>query len=241
MKIKLSNLLSMFLAIGTAAAFEPPKLTTTSPGLWGVGVSPATKTVSLTFDQPMAPGMTAWLGRSSLVPEVDLNSKVSDDRRTFDLKVSLQPGKVYVLGLNEKGIPGVGFQNDKGLSLPPTFLVFQTAGNPPPDEAPPRVVSTLPANGAQTLDSTKLKAVTVNFDKPMQSAKHGLHMRENGRDIDLAKARFQYSPDGKSFTLAYDFKPSSKYEFVLNSVQDIGFTTLKRIPLWPVQFAFTTA
>jgi hypothetical protein len=103
------------------------------------------------------------------------------------------------------------------------------------------VVSTLPANGAQTLDSTKLKSVTVNFDKPMQSAKHGLHMRENGKDIDLAKARFQYSPDGKSFTLAYEFKPSSKYEFVMNSVQDIGFATLKRIPLWPVQFAFTTA
>ncbi len=221
---------------------ESPKLTATSPTFWAIGINPTNqKVISVTFDQPMRSGFSSWLGRSSVAPSSDAAPVESENHLTFSLPVGLQAGKVYVFALNEKGIPGVGFQNEKGLTLPPTFLVFQTTGNPPPDEAPPRVVSTLPANGAQTLDSTKLKSVAVNFDKPMQSAKHGLHMRENGKDIDLAKARFQYSPDGKSFTLAYDFKPSSKYEFVLNSVQDIGFATVKRIPLWPVQFAFTTA
>ena len=42
------------------------------------------------------------------------------------------------MGLNERGIPGVGFQNDKGISLKPTYLVFQTAGNRLAEDAPPR-------------------------------------------------------------------------------------------------------
>jgi len=218
----------------------PPKVVDTSPKAWQTGVS-APQNVSATFDQPMSPAYTAWIGRSSVVQEVDPDSSISPDRRTFTTKAVIQAGKVYVFSLNEKRIPRVGFQNNKGLSAPPYFLVFQTVGNVPPDEAPPRVISTNPTNGVQTLDSAKLKSVAVTFDKPMQASKHGLHMRENGKDIDLAKARFQYSPDGKSFTLAYDFKPSSKYEFVLNSTEDIGFASTKRIPLWPVQFAFTTA
>lgn len=219
----------------------PPKVVETSPKAWQTGVSAPQNQVSVTFDQPMSPAYTAWIGRSSVVQEVNPGSSVSPDRHTFTTNAVIQAGKVYVFSLNEKGIPGVGFQNNKGLSAPPYFLVFQTAGNVTPDEAPPRAVSTIPSNGAQQLDSTNLKSITITFDKAMQSSKHGLHMRENGKDIDVAKARFQYSPNGRSFTLAYDFKPSSKYEFVLNSTQDIGFATTKRIPLWPVQFAFTTA
>jgi len=124
--------------------------------------------------------------------------------------------------------------------LPPTFLVFQTAGTPSPDDTPPHTVSTIPSNGAQNLDPRKLKSITINFDRAMQSSKHGLHMHENGKGVDLSKARFQYSADGKAFTVACELKPSSTYEFELNSTQDIGFTSIKRIPLWPVRFAFST-
>ncbi len=188
----------------------------------------------------MSPAFTAWMGRSSVVPQLDLDSKISPDRKTFSLNVSFQPGKVYVFALNEKKIPGVGFQNQRGKSAPPYFLVFQTAGNPAPEDAPPRALSTIPGNGAKDLDPAKLKSVTITFDKPMQTTKHGLHMQENKKEVDLSKAAFQYSPDGKSFTLAYEFKPSSTYEFELNNTLDIGFTSNKRIPLWPVRLAFST-
>ncbi len=188
----------------------------------------------------MSPAYTAWIGRSSVVQEVDSDSSISPDRRTFTTKAALQPGKVYVFSLNEKRIAGVGFQNTKGVSAPPFYLVFQTVGAPAPDDAPPRALSTIPAGNAQQIDPAKLKSVVINFDRPMQTAKHGLVMTENKSPVDLSKARFQYSPDGKSFTLAYDFKPSTTYEFELNNTQNIGFASAKRIPLWPVRFAFST-
>ncbi len=51
---------------------------------------------------------------------------------------------------------------------------------------------------------------------------------------------FTYSPDGKTFTLAYAFKPSTYYEVAMNNNEDIGFAATNRAPLWPVHFAFTT-
>ena len=188
----------------------------------------------------MRAGFWDWLGRDVLSPSTKLRASISADHLTCTLDVRLLPGKVYILALNENGIPGVGFQNEKGFSLPPTFLVFQTAGTPAPDDAPPGVVTTNPANGAQRIDTVRVRAVSVTFDKAMQVAKHGLHMRENQKEVDLSKARFQYATDGKSFVLAYDFKPASTYEFELNSVHDIGFASAKRVPLWPGKFAFST-
>src|SRR5581483_10120136 len=99
------------------------RLVSTSPAAWAVGVSPTTqRSVSLTFDQPMNPAFSAWLGRSSVAPQIDLNSSMTADHMTISTPVKLQPGKVYVLALNEKAIPGVGFQNDKGVSAAPYFL-----------------------------------------------------------------------------------------------------------------------
>ena len=241
--------LSFFSATTLAAGQTPPTtalarpdIIQTSPAAWGTNVNSTNqKLISVTFDQRMSPGYSAWMGRSSLPPaEMNLNPSVSEDRRTLSIKVGLEGGKVYVLGLNEKEIPGVGFQNERGQAALPYFLVFQTAGTPAPDDAPPRVVTTNPVNGAQKVDTVRVKAVSVTFDKAMQVAKHGMHMRENQKEVDLSKARFQYAADGKSFTLAYDFKPASTYEFELNSVHDIGFASAKRVPLWPGKFAFST-
>lgn len=221
---------------------DAPKLTSSSPPLWGVGVNSAVqKTISLTFDQRMSPAYTAWLGRSSLPPpDLDMNSSMSQDRLTFSTKARLEAGKVYVLALNEKNIDGVGFQNEKGASLAPTYLVFQTAGAPKPEDAPPIVLKSLPANGEQQVDPARTKAIVLSFDKPMQTAKQGLHLFENNTAIDISKARFGYSADGRTFTLYYDFKASTPYRMELNSVTDIGFASAKRVPLWPVQIGFTT-
>lgn len=236
----LGALITILLTTAFSALADPPKLVSTSPTLWAVGVSPTQKAVTLTFDQPLRTGFWDWLGRDVLSPPSNLHTSISADRLTCSLDVRLQPGKVYILGLNEKGLPGVGFQNEKGLSLPPTYLVFQTAGTFASDDAPPRALATRPAADAQQLDASRLKAVTIAFDKPMQTQKHGLQMLENKKEVDLSKATFQFSADGKTFTLAYDFKPSSTYEFTLNSTRDIGFASKQRVPLWPVRFAFST-
>jgi hypothetical protein len=142
--------------------------------------------------------------------------------------------------LNERGLPGVGFQNEKGFGLPPTYLVFQTAGTPTAENTPPHVAKTIPANGATAVDAVKLKSITVNFDVPMNAKKHGLHLFEDKQPVDVSRAAFQYSPDGKTFTLAYDFKPSKTYMLELNNLHDIGFSRTTRVPLWPVEFTFST-
>ena len=224
-----------------AAHAQQPKIVSADPGFWSVGVSPAAQDrISLTFDKPMRPGFSSWAGRNSITPELNSPATSSEDRRTFILPVKLQPAKVYVFGLNEKGIRGIGFQDDKGLTLTPTYLVFQTAGNVAPDAAPPRLVSAVPAQGTQQVDPSTTRSITLAFDKAMDPKKHGVQLTEGGRPVDLTAARFQYSPDGKTFGLAYDFKPSTSYEVTLNSTTNIGFATTTRIPLWPVRFSFTT-
>ena len=236
----------LFVALAVAlqahnANAQQPKIVSASPAFWSVGVSPmAQKDISLTFDKPMRSGFSSWSGRNSITPELDAAAIVSEDRRIYALPVRLQPGKVYVFGLNEKGTRGIGFQDDKGATLPPNYLVFQTAGHPAPDDLPPRPVSTMPPANGQQIDPTRLKSISIAFDKPMDPKKHGLQLVENGKPVDLATARFQYSPDGQTFGLAYEFKPSSNYEVTLNSTQNIGFATTTRIPLWPVRFSFTT-
>lgn len=241
--MNLKNLIAIglsMLAAGAAHA-QPPNLVTTSPQFWAIGVNAATQhSVSVSFDQPMRPGFVDWFGRDQLSPPSTLKTVASADRTTMTVDVKLAPGKVYVMALNGRGIPGVGFQNEKGLSLPPTFLVFQTAGTAAPDDAPPRVTATVPMLNATEVDPAKLKSMTVTFDRPMNTTKHGLHLTENNVAVDVSKARFQYSADGKTFAIAYDFKPSAAYDIELNNTHDIGFTSAKRVPSWPARASFTT-
>lgn len=233
---------SLFACFAPCATAEPPKLLSTSPHFWATNVSPTNqKTISITFDQRLRGTLTDWVGLDVMSPPSSLHTTYTADHMSCSIDARLEPGKVYVCALNERGIPGVGFQNEKGLSLPATYLVFQTTGAPAPDDAPPRTTTTLPPNDSQLVDSSKVRSVTIAFDRPMDIAKHGLHMTENKNPVDLSKTRFQYSSDGKTFALAYDFKPSSTYEFQLNSTTNIGFSSAKHVPLWPARLAFTTA
>jgi len=230
-----------FSGAQSLAAFEPPKMVATSPKFWEIGVSASKqKEVSVSFDQVMRSGFWDFLGNNVLTPSTNYETTMTPDLKSFGLKVTLQPGKVYIMGLNERGIPGVGFQNDKGISAKPTYLVFQTAGNPSQEDAPPRAVSTSPVNGAQEVDPAATKGITVAFDRAMGVRKHGFHLFEGKQPIDLKAVTFTYSADGKVFTLNYPLKPSTHYEVEMNSTEDIGFAAATRVPLWPVHFAFTT-
>jgi Big-like domain-containing protein len=242
MKALLSFLIILPAVLNAAPqTVESPKIVATTPAFWAVRVDPGLKTVSLTFDQQMIPAFTDWLGRSSLPPNTDIGSStMTPDRKTFQLTVHMVPAKTYVFALNEKGIQGVGFQNDKGVSAAPTFLVFQTAGTPKPEDAPPVVVRTNPPHGAQQLDPRKLTGLSITFDRPMRPERHGLHLLKNGAAVDVSKLRFGYSADRKTFTLFATFDPVSTYRADLNSTSDIGFASATRIPLWPTTFSFTT-
>ena len=138
------------------------------------------------------------------------------------------------------GTPGVGFQNERGESLAPRFFVFQTSGLVAAEDAPPRALSTSPGNAAQDVNPATTKGITVSFDRAMLTKKHGFHLFAEKKPIDLKGVPFTYSADGKTFTLNYPLKPSTHYEVVMNSTEDIGFAAINRVPLWPVHFSFTT-
>jgi len=232
-----------FVLLGSrfSLAFEPPRIVSTSPQFWEIGVSPSDqKTIAVTFDQIMRSGFWDFLGNDTLSPQTNYETAMGSDLKSFRLCVTLLPGKVYIMALNERGIPGVGFQNDKGISLKPTYLVFRTAGVPSPEDAPPHALSTSPGNGARDVNPATIRAITVSFDRAMEPKKHGLHLFEEKQPVDLTRAAFTYSADGKTFSLTCAFKSSTHYEVQMNSTEDIGFAATNRAPLWPVHFAFTT-
>lgn len=232
-------LAAVLIAAATCDAQQAPRIVEALPKFWETGVSAGLKTISITFDQSLRPGFSSWLGPSSVLPESDVHSANGADGLSSKLSVRLQPGKVYVFALNERASAGVGFQTKRGIPLSSHYLVFQTAGAAAPEDTPPRVVSTIPATGSQ-VDPAKIRSFTATFDRTMNSKTHGLQLAENGKAVDIAAARFQYSPDGRSFVVAYEFKPSARYEVTLNSTENIGFTSATRIPLWPVRLTFTT-
>jgi hypothetical protein len=236
-RVLLLGLILVSYAMGNPPA--PLKLVSTSPQFWATNVNASQKTILLTFDQKLRSTLTDWIGLDVLSPPSDLQTKYAADHMSCSIDVHLDPGHVYICALNGRGIPGVGFQTEKGIPLPPTFLVFQTAGNIAPQDAPPHVVRSIPQHGA-AVDRTRTQSLTITFDKPMNAKKHGLHMFENNNPVDISKAQSSYSPDGLTFTLPYAFNPSTQYRFELNDVHDIGFSATTRVPLWPVQISFST-
>src|ERR1051326_8961944 len=141
--------LILFSLLPACAFAEPLKLLSTSPQFWAANVNPAAqKTISLKFDQRLRSTLTDWIGLDVLSPPSDLQTKYSPDHMSCSIDVHLDAGHVYVCALNGRGLPGVGFQNEKGFTLPPTFLVFQTAGNVAPQDAPPRLIRSIPQHGA---------------------------------------------------------------------------------------------
>ncbi|MEO5755018.1 MAG: Ig-like domain-containing protein [Chthoniobacterales bacterium] len=232
--------LVILVVVSSARGAEAPKVVASSPKFWEVGVSSSLKKVSVTFDQVMRSGFWDFIGNNTLPPPTDYEMSMGADLKSFGMQVSMQPGKVYILGLNERGIPGVGFQNDKGISMKPSYLVFQTAGNPSQEDAPPRVTSTSPASNSQEVNPAAIRAISVTFDRAMEVKKHGFHLLEEKKPVELKGVGFTYSPDGKMFTLNYPLKPSTRYEVVMNSTEDIAFAATNRVPLWPFHFSFTT-
>src|SRR5947209_15005551 len=114
--MKQANLLftvSLFFC-ATLAFAEPLNLISTSPSSWAANVNYMTqKTISLTFDQPLRARFTDWIGFDVLSPPSNLHTTFTSDHKSCSIEVRLEPGRVYICGLNERGIPGVGFQNEK--------------------------------------------------------------------------------------------------------------------------------
>jgi hypothetical protein len=102
----------------------------------------------------------------------------------------------------------------------------------------PKVVSMIPANGAQDVDPA-LTAIQVVFDRPMADKSwafvgDGPHYPKIGKDA-------HYDAQRKTWTVTVKLKPDWIYEFMLNSETYEGFASEQGVPLEPVYVVFKTA
>jgi hypothetical protein len=101
----------------------------------------------------------------------------------------------------------------------------------------PKVVSMIPANGAQDVDPD-LTTIQVVFDRPMAGKSWSLvgggdHCPEAGKDA-------HYDVQRKIWTVPVKLKPDWSYEFMLNSENYKGFCSEEGVPLEPVSVTFKT-
>jgi hypothetical protein len=102
----------------------------------------------------------------------------------------------------------------------------------------PKVVSMIPANGAQDVDPG-LTAIQVVFDRPMADKSWSLvgggpHCPKTGKGAHFDAQR-------KIWTIPVELKPDWSYEFMLNSETYDAFRSEEGVPLEPVSVTFKTA
>ena len=102
----------------------------------------------------------------------------------------------------------------------------------------PKVVSMIPANGAQDVDPG-LTAIEVVFDRPMADKSWSLvgggpHCPETGKGA-------HFDAQHKIWTVPVTLKPDWSYEFMLNSGTFDAFRSEEGVPLEPVSVTFKTA
>ena len=101
----------------------------------------------------------------------------------------------------------------------------------------PKVLSMIPANGAQDVDPN-LGAIQIVFDRPMADQSCSLvgcgpHCPEVGKP--------HYDAQRKIWTAPVTLKPDWTYEFMLNSETYHAFRSEAGVPLEPVTVTFKTA
>lgn len=102
-----------------------PAVVSLDPQREAADVDPKTTSLKVTFNVPMAEGMS-WVGGGALFPKLPQDKKASwsEDRLTCTLPVALEPSHEYELGLNSASFNN--FQSRWGVPLEPVIYKFHT-------------------------------------------------------------------------------------------------------------------
>ncbi|MBV9128719.1 MAG: hypothetical protein JO117_11615, partial [Verrucomicrobia bacterium] len=190
-----------------AATPETPAIEQTEPSCWAREVPVETKTLEVVFDTPLL--RTANLSAVILAghPAASLPSAAGEPRtldggRTLTLPLRLEPGRVYVVPLaadNSAAAPGpvTPAKSGAGNVAPEArarFVVFQTAGDPRPEQEPPKIVAVElrhgPAPGNNAKDALPPTQLKITFDRDMNPATHGFILTQNDEPLALSQAAY---------------------------------------------------
>ena len=106
-------------------------------------------------------------------------------------------------------------------------------------EKGPKIVSLVPANGAEDVDPN-LKAIVVTFDRPMQNPGWAVVTLGSPDRHPKPAGPVGYDAACKVFTMPVELEPGKEYVFGLNAEQYLGFQSQDGIPLAPVEVCFKT-
>jgi hypothetical protein len=106
-------------------------------------------------------------------------------------------------------------------------------------EKGPKIVSMIPANGAEDVDPG-LKAIVVTFDRPMRSPGWAVVTLGAADKVPKGTGPVGYDAARKVFTMPVELQPDKEYVFGLNAERYLGFQSAEGIPLAPVVVRFKT-
>jgi methionine-rich copper-binding protein CopC len=115
----------LLLATCTLADTTSPKVVATSPADGATDVDPATKTLSVTFNEAMQDGNWSWAYTvREEFPEVAGQPKYTNGFTKNVLPVKLKPGHKYVIWINSKTLKN--FKDQAGNPAVPYKFTFTT-------------------------------------------------------------------------------------------------------------------
>lgn len=107
--------------------WNKPKVAATSPAAFTNDVSSDLDKITVTFDQRMKDGQWAWTSRGDdTYPKTTGDPSYDEGRMTCTLPVTLEPGKVYWVGINEGRFRG--FRGTTNAAARPYVILFATKG-----------------------------------------------------------------------------------------------------------------
>jgi hypothetical protein len=140
---------------------EAPKLVKSFPAA-GQAIAPGILVLSVTFDQPMLnTGFDLTSGSDAEALACLKTPRLLDDKKTFVLLCTAEPGKTYKLALN--AAPQGGFQNESEHRAEPTSVGFTTTTNP---DGPGDIHAAMKAAGLREIDMPIQDTPKLHREKP---------------------------------------------------------------------------
>jgi hypothetical protein len=140
---------------------EAPKLVKSFPAA-GQAIAPGILVLSVTFDQPMLNAAFDLTSASGAEPLACLKTpRLLDDKKTFVLLCTAEPGKTYRLALN--AAPQGGFQNESEHRAAPSTVAFTTTTDV---NGPGDIHAALKVSGLREIDMPIQDTPKLRGDKP---------------------------------------------------------------------------
>ncbi|GMU25053.1 MAG: hypothetical protein AMXMBFR13_51240 [Phycisphaerae bacterium] len=208
---------------GTGAGDGVPRIVSTTPSAFDNKVSPALKEMTVTFDRPMTDGSWSWTGGGETFPKITGKIHYDAARKTCTMPVSLEPGKVYWVGINSPSHRN--FTSQAGVPASWYVILFATA-------SADGEVTSLPSDLYNRAQEINAQAAPHTQEDPRvkarQVAEEFLEAAANGNDaaaIKLTDPRMAVGHQVKDFQKIPDIAQTRIESFHADDQAALAITT----------------